>query len=282
MVQKTKLMLVLQTLFVVFFLVLHPLNTIATSSVVVVSDNFEATTVDGLNDWTLQGYNLVSSKLVPITNGFTLNNGSLMAPSDPTYGDGYSRAYHPSNASYGSWSVDWTPSPSQQTYDAFEFLLTDYASNPNNLSGRTFPEIDHYAGYALTLISYKTDVGPGLWLVKFQNSSSPLKPLILAHYSFDAPITGTHKIEINRDLTGNFTIFFDSVQRIQAVDTTFTHSEVFSFVSFQGNSSIDNIEIKSLPSETNSSGVPFSNLQFIFFAFVFSAFVVLLKRKKKI
>ena len=278
MYKKTKLMLGIQTMFIFLLFILPPLKVVSVSTTVVVSDHFDATTVDDLHDWTLQGYKLQSS-LAPIAHGFILDQGRLTAPSDPTYGDGYSRAYHASNVSYGSWSFDWTPSSTQQTYDGFEFLLKDYASQPYNLTGRSFPAIDHYAGYGLTIGTFASTVGLELALVKFYNSSIPMKPQILDQYSSNSSMADTHKVKILRDSTGNFTVLFDSVQRIQVTDNTYTTSEVFTFVSFQGNSSIDNVEIDSFAS---GGSAPFADFQTIMFTVIFLTLLVMLKRKKKV
>ena len=214
MLQKTKLMLGIQAIFIFILLIIIPLKIGSVSASVVESENFDVANITDLDEWTFQGYDLQSSHLVPVAHGFSIENGKLTAPSDNTFGDGYSRAYRHSDVSYGKWSFEWTPSSTQQSYDAFEFLLKDYASDPYNLTGRSFPEIDHYAGYVLILISYAKDGGPGIALAKFQNNSISENPTGLGSYTFDSSITGSHNVEISRDSTGKFTVYFDSVQRI--------------------------------------------------------------------
>ena len=214
--------------------------------------------------------------LSSIDQEFTIENGKLNAPLQADYGSSVTRALHNSNVAYGKWSFEWTASSTQPSYDGFEFILTDYASSPYDYEGRNFPSIDHLAGYALVVSNYASNLGNGFGFVKFENSSSNSIPKLLKTYSFDSNINGSHNFEITRDNNGQFNISFDSILRMQVTDTTFTTSEVFTFVSFQGNSSIDNIVIEA---PTKSS--PFTPFPIIALGFVGITTIQLLRRKIK-
>jgi hypothetical protein len=106
---------------------------------------------------------------------------------------------------YGNWSFDWHVSNNQNTYDGVEFIVTDHDERPYNGSGKVFGAggDGKFSGYVLSLISYFTDFGPGIGLLRFNQES---KPTTLDTHTFNAKLSGTHHIDIIRELNGQFKI----------------------------------------------------------------------------
>jgi hypothetical protein len=72
---------------------------------------------------------------------------------------------------------------------------------------------------------------PGITLASYGPSTT-----VLDIYEFASNITGTHHIEIERDLQGKFKVSYDSQVVIQFTDNTASTSERFGFLSFKGDS----------------------------------------------
>ena len=265
---------------------LLPMPSASQTSVVEVTENFNEQSINDLTDWTFQEYAIQSDVLSPITHEFSLQNGRLQNPNQTAFGDKFARAIHNSTAAYGTWSFEWTPSSISPTYDAVE-ILKDYAPDPYNLTNRTFPQTDYFAGYSITLSTTSPDSLVDLYLVKFQNTTYPTSPIGLSTTTFQLNQSSSHNIEITRLSNGQFKISVDSVQQIQFTDNTWTTAEVFNFVAFQGNSSFDNLVIEKSVITTTSSSVTTSSNQstpispvFVVLGIITISYLTLIKRKR--
>ena len=282
MKHNKKLLVRIQIVLFVFLTILPNMQSKAVLSNVSWDETFDS----DLSDWDLQCYKSPLAVLKPTTNRFSIIDGKLTSPSSPNF-EPLNRALHDSNIAYGKWSFQWMVSKSENTYDAVEFIFTDYNTHPYNATGRGYPDTEFYAGYALSLVSYAKDGGPGIWLVRFNNYTNSI-PTVLQSYKFNSTLHGSHDIEITRNITGNFNVKFDSELLLNITDNNWKTSEKFNFVSFQGNSSIDNIHVDNLgltiptsPESNDKNNLPLSNEAFIFGIFVISL-VVFLKRKRSI
>lgn len=231
----------LAVLFSLGLLVLFSLNPVQVSAAFVWNEDFEILSIEDLDDWDLQGYELVSDSYYEVDHGFTIENGELITEDIyvlwPATGHGIftqiRRAIHNSSVVYGTWSFDWRVSRSQHTFDSVEIMFTDLRHN-YNLTGE-FTGVD-MIGYTLIL---DTVTNNEMCIEKFGGTRN----FILARHPFATTPSGLHHIDITRDLTGEFHVYFDSVLVLTVTDNEITTSEKFIFASFQGNSSIDNIAI---------------------------------------
>ncbi|MFX1575767.1 MAG: hypothetical protein ACFFCF_01200 [Promethearchaeota archaeon] len=226
----------------VLFLVLSTLFPITVSAGQFWSEDFEVDNIDSLDDWILQGYELVDDVFCEVDHGFTIENGTLTAedvyyywPNVGYHGDltHLRRAIHNSSTAYGTWSFDWHVSSSNVSFDSVNFVYTDLENN-YNLSGVS--QVPNMDGYALILDSF---VNGEIYFELFQG----LERYILARHPIITRANEVFHFEIIRDLPGQFQINLNSELVIEITDDRVTTSETFSFVSFQGNSSIDNIVV---------------------------------------
>ncbi|MFX1317554.1 MAG: hypothetical protein ACFE9D_00325 [Promethearchaeota archaeon] len=223
--------------FSLVILILSFLGPTPISAALVWNEDFEISNIEELDDWVLQGYELIANHYYEIDHGFTIENGALTAENVNVpwaiYLSQPRRALHNSNVVYGTWSFDWTVSKSQDTYDSVEIMFTDLEGD-YNLTG-PFTGY-HMTGYTLILDTVQNNE---MYIEKL-NGNEGIK---LARYNFTTRPSGLHHIDISRDLTGQFHVYFDSQLVLQVADNEITSSEKFNFVSFQGNSSIDNIVV---------------------------------------
>ncbi len=221
----------------VTILIVIPLNPMQVSAALVWNEDFTVTTVEELDDWVLQGYELIDSTFYQVDHGFTIVNGELTAEDVyvpwSIYMSQVRRAIHNSTVAYGTWSFDWRVSGSQNGYDGVEFMFTDLRDE-YNLTG----EFTSYAmtGYTLILDTIENDE---MYIEKFAVTHG----VILVRHDFPSDLIGQHHIDITRSLEGEFNVYFDAQLVLNVIDADVTSCEKFNFVSFQGNSSIDNIVI---------------------------------------
>ncbi|MFX1343210.1 MAG: hypothetical protein ACFFAL_11030 [Promethearchaeota archaeon] len=221
----------------VTILIVIPLNPMQVSAALVWNEDFTVTTVEELDDWVLQGYELIDSTFYQVDHGFTIVNGELTAEDVyvpwSIYMSQVRRAIHNSTVAYGTWSFDWRVSGSQNGYDGVEFMFTDLRDE-YNLTG----EFTSYAmtGYTLILDTIENDE---MYIEKFAVTHG----VILVRHDFPSDLIGQHHIDVTRSLEGEFNVYFDSQLVLNVIDADVTSCEKFNFVSFQGNSSIDNIVI---------------------------------------
>ncbi|MHA2293771.1 MAG: hypothetical protein ACXACK_16540 [Candidatus Hodarchaeales archaeon] len=217
------------------------------SATTVWTENFE----DGnLNDWDLFGTSTnVLDDIMTRHNvsEFSVVDGALTAPNSQNWGQ-VSEASHNSTVAYGTWSFDWVVAEGtiHKVYDEILFIYTDREHNYDATGVTTSDFLEGISGYGLILSSskypYGDDIaGPGLTLLEYTNQ----KELVEFHgkHQFGTNLVGTYQIDITRDSQGNFKIYFDSVLYIQATDNSTTTSEKFNFLSFRGDSQIDNITV---------------------------------------
>lgn len=234
-------------------LVLFSLSPSQVSAAPVWNEDFGTPSVENLDGWDLQGYELENDSYYEVDHGFTIENEELMAEDIfvqwQASGHGIftqiRRALHNSSVVYGTWSFDWRVSRSQHTFDSVEIMFTDLRDN-YNLTGE-FTGFD-MIGYTLIL---DTVTNNEICIEKFGGITN----FILARHHFATTPSGLHHIDITRDLTGQFKVYFDSLLVLSVTDNEITTSEKFIFASFQGNSSIDNIAVSnsvdSVPTDAN-------------------------------
>ncbi|MHA2252042.1 MAG: transcriptional regulator [Candidatus Kariarchaeaceae archaeon] len=216
-------------------------------------DDFEKSTLDNWNLFSYNSSDIWDGVYSKSDSPFNISNGALTSPDLQGFTEA-AKAYRSSSNAYGSWSFDWTVSDDGRSFDAAEFILNDYSQN-FNWTGLSKNELN-LTGYSLVLVSYDEtsaeSTSPGLDLVKLSNSGSNLLTRSLDSYNFDSPLEGTHHIDIERDVDGEFKIYFNSELVIQVVDNSITTSEKFGLVSWIGASSFDNIIVSGVTTASPS------------------------------
>ncbi|MHA2295886.1 MAG: hypothetical protein ACXAEU_07170 [Candidatus Hodarchaeales archaeon] len=169
----------------------------------------------------------------------TIENGVLQMPNTQT--DLHvSQAIHSSTVAYGNWSFDWyvTPGAEHEAYDIVNFIVNNFI----NESGEQRMEM---TGYLLALTSNEK-VGSNLnahavTLAEWINISNLW--MVLKEYQFPSALEGSYHIDITRDITGEFSIYFNKELVLQETDNTTTTSEHFVFGSWYGDTVYDNLTV---------------------------------------
>jgi hypothetical protein len=209
------------------------------TATIVLSETFE--TVD---EWKLQGFDFIdwetgcewNPDFAPV-----VENGVLRMPNTQ---DGWhvSHAVHSSTIAYGTWSFDWyvNAGKDHQVYDIISFIVNNMG--PTEQSGE-IPE--NMTGYALVLIPgekiISSQISRSVSLVIWRNDS--VQWTTLNHYQFSDTLKGTYHIDITRNITGKFSVYFDGKLKFQVTDNSTTTSESFAFVSWYGDTTYDNLKI---------------------------------------
>ena len=243
MKKKTKIFFSL----IIGLLMIQSVNRVAAETVW--EEDFETPPFD---EWTLQGheefrvdastrYAYPNSDLVP-----EIIDGELRMPIvTETENLSVSCAIRNSTVAYGTWSFDWEINSStgteHETWDNIWFI----SDMPVNLTGVNF-DTPFCEGYVLMLQS-ASEGYPGvpssciyLWKQQYY------VPVVSTLYGYDIPgtkITGAHHIDITRNLTGEFNVWFDSIHIFTVTDKAITTSERILFRSHLGDSTFDNITV---------------------------------------
>jgi hypothetical protein len=273
-----KRLLTFSLIFLVF------LSLIQVQASIVWEENFKG---EGLNDWDSYGWDMpLDYHETPIDPGFSVNDGVLRAPDYSSYGK-KSNAIHDSTVAYGTWSFDWLVS--SPAHIGIEFMLTDLLNTNYNYTGLHTSQMN-YTGYAVLLISFASNPGlglqaPGINLLKFKNHDNVSIVGVLDTHKFAANIVGSHNIEINRDLNGQFSVYYDSELTLQATDNMTTTSEKFGFTTWRGDSGIDNITVSDTDPgtlTTTSTATTTNATEGYVLGLLIPSFVVLIIYRKKV
>lgn len=162
-----------------------------------------------------------------VENGiFEVINGSLVGTGVPGFPNA-ATIYHSSSGAYGSWSFEingYTPS------------VWFIASSPNthNVTGYRFGRVvdSNISSFSL----YRVIDGQETRLAYNPTSSGP----------------ASHRIRIERDLTGLFSITTNGTEIISTNDASVTTSVYFVFGVFSPGGSLDNVVVESILLETPS------------------------------
>ncbi len=234
-----------KALLMVVYLIILSFNAHTAHAKTAWEDNFANEELEEWNTYACSSDDIWNSPCDYNNTKFEVTGGSLSAPSSTGF-NYVTRAFHNSSIAYGTWSFDWTVSENKKSFDAVEFAFTDH-KHEYNWTG-TNPSTRRWSGYSLVMVSWDIPVwqgsnGPGLHLIKFINSSSAFSTSTVKSVKFNSTISGTHHIDITRNNTGEFNIFFDSELVINITDNRYQTSEMFAFVSWEGDSSFDNIYV---------------------------------------
>jgi len=180
--------------------------------------------------------------------GFTIQNGILTAPNDRTFDFG-ALTYRNSSVAYGTWAFDWVIKPGIDhcAYDIV-YLLGNDSAGDYDPSGETWDEYlaNDYA-YMLGMSSSSATGGAGTWVKPginfFRRAGGGDTDAMLNQYQFPNDISGTHRVEVTRDNSGKFRIYFDDTFLFSATDNELKSSEVFFLGSSKGDSGFDNITV---------------------------------------
>ena len=207
-------------------------------------------TFDTADEWELQGFDLN-----PGENVFTwkpkytprIEKGTLKMLNTQA-GWHYSQAVHTSTVAYGTWSFDWYVNTGEdhQAYDVVFFIANNYI--PTEQSGEA--PLNSTA-YALALTSgYKEEpetlgilLTPVVALAEWRYGTKHL--IFLDYHEFSSPLEGAYHIDITRNITGEFHIYFDQNLVLKVTDKSTTTSESFIFGSWFGDSLFDNLTVSS-------------------------------------
>ncbi|MHA2247187.1 MAG: hypothetical protein ACXADY_19735 [Candidatus Hodarchaeales archaeon] len=200
-------------------------------------------TFESPDEWKLQGFNYALDFDWDPYFAPKITNGVLKMPNtqDKWY---ISQAIHPSTVAYGTWSFDWYVSAgtSHEAYEVIFFIVNDYF--PTEQSGESTTDMN---GYVLILTSNEEGVNlnaPYKRAVTLSECHSTSKIFnYLAFHQFPSALEGLYHIDITRDITGEFNIYFDKEHLFQVTDNTTTISEEFVFGSWYGDTTYDNLTV---------------------------------------
>lgn len=202
---------------------------------------------------------MFGSWIRPLMYNFTANydeemsviDGILRAPNSTTFQTITYAAYN-SSVAYGSWSFDYIvfPGSDRLAYDVVTVLFTDLVNNYSMEGLSETQYLTDCTGYSILIVSGHNTAGisgiaiPGISFAVYTPWFT-----VLETYEMPDGISGIHHINITRGLQGLFSIYFDSELIIQFRHKLTTSSERFQFVSFKGDSGIDNITVNDEPVE---------------------------------
>ncbi|MHA2249648.1 MAG: transcriptional regulator [Candidatus Kariarchaeaceae archaeon] len=202
------------------FTFVHP-----TSAEIIWTEDFN----DGnLENWEVIGYNYTNNPISEWGGDVSINDGMITSPSSTNQIRTY--ACHQSNVVFGTWSFDWHPS----TNDDFVFFIADDFDwiNQTQLTANA---------YALKLKPvFQGIFQPGIEFHQYAGSETTFR--IINSYPFSSNITGSHHIEITRNQTGFFKVYFDEDIIIEISNMDVIESDQFCFA-LQGDTAFDNIEV---------------------------------------
>jgi hypothetical protein len=190
--------------------------------------------------------------------GFSAANGYLETQIDSTW----SWISRPSDVAYGSWQFDVyaVDTPANHCYvyiisSGINYRLCVWTGSWTG--GITIP-------------------GPGFDLLKEIDDVTEI-----ASYYPGTPVTGWYTINFTRTEAGEFSIYIDSVLRMQVTDNDITESTTFRFAA-QGGWRIDNVVVSSLPSTSTPPppGIPGFPIEALLLAIPLALTVAMLRRRK--
>lgn len=122
---------------------------------------------------------------------------------------------HPSNVAYGRWSFDFKTNGTQMGNIAF---ISNNIYELNNTL-RLYEDGQYY------FINIDVDAYEELFTITLNKRFDDAKTIL--DYYFGVPVAGWHHFDVYRNTTGCFTVFHNSSQIMQVVDTDINTSEMF-------------------------------------------------------
>jgi hypothetical protein len=210
---------------------------------IVWTENF---TDGNTDDWTLIGE-------------FDSSNDWLQAT-----GDGWNWARHSSAIAYGNWTCDVFAADTPENH-SYVYLI---ATNQNNYRISVWTDEFEIPGWS---------EGPSISLIKtYQGSNENL-----GSYSPPGGVSGWVHLEVTRNESGYFAIYFNGALGFSVVDNDITSSSFFQFGSMSG-PAIDNIVVSDLsePSPPAPLAIPGFPCFAIILALPLALLVILTIRRK--
>ncbi|MFW9788221.1 MAG: hypothetical protein ACFFE1_11135 [Candidatus Thorarchaeota archaeon] len=196
------------------------------------SDDFNDGNIDG---WTVQGYNTTDNPPTQLPGNFTADDYSLRA-----YDDGTNQAYRTSIVAYGSWEFDLHSVPTTNNHSYIAFV-----SGPAvEITGSPGWEASVPYEYGIAVVNGQFASFNNTFVLYRRNQGN-LNIIPLGQYHVNE-MTGWHKVNITRNLEGNFEVYFNNTLGITAVEDTYPTSEIFSFYTLAGYA-LDNIVVEPHP-----------------------------------
>lgn len=256
------------------FLMICPLSQGA--AVMVWSESF-----DTADEWELRGFDFLSMRAGEDNLAWnpdyspSVKDGKLQMPNTQEEWHS-SQAVHNSTVAYGTWSFDWYVNAGEdhQAYDVVLFIANNYILTEQ--SG----EIPlNMTGYGLVLNSGdKGETKPhSVSLAEWRDET--IKWIILDYYQFPSTLEGPYHIDTTRNITGEFSIFFDGKLKLQVRDNSTTTSENFIFNSWLGDSTYDNLNVSdTIEVHPSPNGADYPPL---FLVVVPIGVLIILRKKRK-
>jgi hypothetical protein len=208
------------------------------ATVIVWSATFESP-----DEWELQGFNFALDFEWDPYFAPKITNGVLKMPNTQETGH-LSQAVHSSTVAYGTWSFDWyiSAGTSHEAYEVIFFIVNNYYPTEQSVESTT-----DMTGYVLSLTSNEEGVNPSAQYERAVMLSECLSTSklfsLLAYHQFPSALEGLYHIDITRDITGEFNIYFDGEHLFKVIDNTTTTSEDFIFGSWNGDTIYDNLTV---------------------------------------
>jgi hypothetical protein len=287
--------LILITLFV-GFLILLPQGEQNSSTIpgirISEGDLVWSETFDSAEEWKFQGFDYMDYKdqrgvgftwepeYIP-----TVKKGVLEMVNTQT-GWHYSQAIHTSTVAYGTWSFDWYVNPGSDhlAYDVVFFIANNYI--PTEKSGDLTDSLNlNTTAYVLSLTSGHKKEGsyeliPVISLAEWRTNTKHW--IYYDYHYFSSPLEGAYHIDITRNVTGEFHIYFDEKLVIQVTDRSTTTSENFIFASWFGDSLFDNLTVSNtvdvypIPTKSRTYSPPLMEIM------VSIGVIVILRKKRRL
>lgn len=204
-------------------------------------DDFDDNSFEGLE---LYGWDTTTEYYVEIDHGFSIVDGALKAPSSESF-DIASYMLINSSVAYGTWSFDLILSESDSSQLVVEYMQTA----PDGKYNRTGdPNVLNLQGYCMIFVSDGNAYFsyPGIYLSVLKGTEFEI---IVRHHLPKTDLTGTHHIDVTRDLTGLTKVYLDFKQQFNFTDTRWNSSEKFGMMAWVGGPAIDNIRVSNTVDE---------------------------------
>ncbi len=154
-------------------------------------------------------------------------------------------ALHNNTVAYGTWSFDWAPAASPTAETLFDYIAIIGNTPAVNLPGGVLnlPRDDEAWGTYYNVGITQNNAGGIQRIDLSKQEAAPFTLTTLGTYDLTPPVMGPIHIEVTRDSQGQFKVYYDTEEIINAIDNDITISEYFLFTSRVGDTGIDNITI---------------------------------------
>lgn len=248
-----------QRILILLMIILLLNSPIQTTSSVIWDDDFN----DGnLDDWELATYYSTDISNDPLIKGENIIanvNKMLQIPDggNVTH-QAVNWAERESTQVYGHWSFDIDAS--EGSHSSLVYVYRD-PTPESDFSGWTTKKPNGFEGYVVGISTFTSVIGgPGMYLGRFNANftnegvnATSIEELVLDTFDFSDKgfsNNGIYHVDITRDMTGNSTVYVNSIKVMSAIDDTYTVSESIMISSFRFTTSYDNIIVDDDPKYT--------------------------------